>query len=341
MLLRRGNMGNGVAAVQFALNSLTAFMPKLKTDGVFGPKTDERVRQHQSAQRLKPDGVVGRVTIGTLFEAVALTGTTKITHLNDSVGRGTAFAASLAPTLRPPNLGPMPSPELAAWARAHEAFRQWWIHPPPKPTLINPTFGPIPLPKPPLNIFAPPEPAQTANFHIKHEPEEGGNVTLHFQQETTHSSINRIPKEQVFRIAVEWLVLKGRGADLALQPSINKKNANRDWFAEVEFSITSARELALQLESGIFELKMAGHFAAAISSELSAELFLGPKLDAEIALIGPGGLSGTSALKIFATAQGGLRLGYGPEKLPSGREVTHIETPSFVGSTTVGIGLMF
>ncbi len=51
MIIKSGDFGNGVAIVQFALNNITSFVPKLKTDGVFGVNTEGRVRQHQSQKK--------------------------------------------------------------------------------------------------------------------------------------------------------------------------------------------------------------------------------------------------------------------------------------------------
>jgi peptidoglycan hydrolase-like protein with peptidoglycan-binding domain len=67
MLIRQGNQSNDTAFVQRALNLSTRFTPKLAVDGIFGPRTAERVKQFQGARRLAPDGVVGPATLGALF----------------------------------------------------------------------------------------------------------------------------------------------------------------------------------------------------------------------------------------------------------------------------------
>jgi len=340
MLLKRGNKSSEVAAVQFALNGVSSFTPKLATDGIFGPRTEERVRQHQSRSRLKPDGQVGPLTFATLFESVALRGTTRITPLDEGAVRLGIGA---------PSLGPQPSPELAALARAHQAFLKWWAEPVPKPALpapgllVVPTpgpFGPVFLPRAPQVFFTPPPPTKTAQVQFTHEPDEGGNVTVHFQKETTVDFLDkRKPKETVFNFAIEWLILKGRLADLALQGTIVKKKPADAWSVEVEFSVTGGSGLALKLQSGPLDLKLAGHLAAALSSELSAQFFLGPKADAEITLIQSP--DGKRAMRIFLSAQGGVKAEYGQERLPDGREVTRWQTPAFVGSASAGIGFVF
>jgi hypothetical protein len=78
---------------------------------------------------------------------------------------------------------------------------------------------------------------------------------------------------------------------------------------------------------------------AAISSELSANVFLGPQAEAEILLIK--GMDGKSALKILLTAAGGLRAGYGPRELPDGREVFEWQKPAGYGSASAGLGFSF
>ena len=340
MILMRGKSGNEVAAIQFALNGVSAFMPKLKVDGIFGPLTHERVRQHQTTKRLKPDGIVGPLTFSELFESVALDGVVRITRTDGKAGIGGGVTSRFS--IGPPNLGPQLSPELAAWARAQEAFMKWWAQPVPKPAI--PVPSPFGIPTGPFGsgrtqVFqVPPSPAQTANVAFKHEPDEGGNVTIQIQKETSGEFFSRKPRETVAKFTIEWLMLKGRAAELGLEGSVNKKRPADAWSVELEFNITSSNRLALELQRGPLNLKLAGHFAAAVSSELSAEFFLGPKADAEITVIK--GMQG-SALKIFLSGKAGLKAEYGKEDLPDGREITHWHTPAFAGEASAGIGLVF
>lgn len=44
-----------------------------KPDGVFGPKTEQRVKDWQAHQGLKPDGIVGPITWGRMFPAAPVT----------------------------------------------------------------------------------------------------------------------------------------------------------------------------------------------------------------------------------------------------------------------------
>lgn len=58
--VRRGSRGASVEALQTSLNA-AGFGP-LKVDGIFGPRTQKSVRRFQGANRLVPDGVVGKKT---------------------------------------------------------------------------------------------------------------------------------------------------------------------------------------------------------------------------------------------------------------------------------------
>ncbi len=64
--LRSGSTGLQVAYCQNLLNARLTAQPCLWVDGMFGPKTDARVRQFQSMKGLKPDGVVGPQTWAAL-----------------------------------------------------------------------------------------------------------------------------------------------------------------------------------------------------------------------------------------------------------------------------------
>jgi peptidoglycan hydrolase-like protein with peptidoglycan-binding domain len=64
----RGARGADVCAIQAALNyHIRKAGPKLETDGIFGPRTDERLRIFQKFNRLVPDGIVGPLTRRMLF----------------------------------------------------------------------------------------------------------------------------------------------------------------------------------------------------------------------------------------------------------------------------------
>ncbi|WP_191141158.1 peptidoglycan-binding domain-containing protein [Polycladospora coralii] len=59
-ILRRGSKGNLVKVVQQKLGGIAV-------DGVFGAKTESKVREFQKAHGLKVDGIVGRNTWARLI----------------------------------------------------------------------------------------------------------------------------------------------------------------------------------------------------------------------------------------------------------------------------------
>ncbi len=71
----RGSTGQDVVTLQSKLNSRPpTSLPQLRVDGIFGVKTDARVREFQVSQQLKPDGIVGRLTWGKLLSSQPVTG---------------------------------------------------------------------------------------------------------------------------------------------------------------------------------------------------------------------------------------------------------------------------
>lgn len=64
-LLRRGSRGGDVADLQRKLNGWF-IMPRLITDGIFGPKTEAAVRNFQRQVGLAVDGIAGPATMAAL-----------------------------------------------------------------------------------------------------------------------------------------------------------------------------------------------------------------------------------------------------------------------------------
>jgi hypothetical protein len=175
-MLKQGAVGNGVAAVQFALNRAARgapdwTKPALVCDGIFGPLTLARVLDHQKRESLVPDGIVGPLTLDTLFTKVLLRSSVQITRTDAGTAgqkpsgfRPPPLALHTAPPMlrRPAPLrldppGPRPartypdlsnwlSPTLAELARQQQAFRAWWEKPHPKPPLRAPTPYPLRIP---------------------------------------------------------------------------------------------------------------------------------------------------------------------------------------------------
>lgn len=71
--LAKGATGQNVRALQDVLNFQIRRGDPLRVDGLFGAKTDARVRDFQAAVQLKADGVVGSLTNAQLFEVTDVT----------------------------------------------------------------------------------------------------------------------------------------------------------------------------------------------------------------------------------------------------------------------------
>lgn len=74
MMIRIGSTGNDVRDVQQLLNFTLPFQPLLAVDGIFGPKTNQRVVAFQKQNGLMADGIVGPMTgktlVGTVLQKV-------------------------------------------------------------------------------------------------------------------------------------------------------------------------------------------------------------------------------------------------------------------------------
>ncbi len=71
-VLRSGSSGNAVENLQFYINYVSDFYPSIPSvtrDGVFGPETENAVRQIQRTFGLAEDGVVGERTWRALYDA--------------------------------------------------------------------------------------------------------------------------------------------------------------------------------------------------------------------------------------------------------------------------------
>lgn len=64
--IKRGSRGPYVAYCQNLLNARLPAQSPLWVDGIFGPKTEARVRQYQTVKRLLVDGIVGPQTWAAL-----------------------------------------------------------------------------------------------------------------------------------------------------------------------------------------------------------------------------------------------------------------------------------
>lgn len=69
--LKLGDSGENVRYIQSLLSRLSAYLPPVQVDGVFGVETENAVKEFQRLVRLDPDGVVGRNTWNSLNSATS------------------------------------------------------------------------------------------------------------------------------------------------------------------------------------------------------------------------------------------------------------------------------
>ena len=73
MMIRIGSTGNDVRDIQQLLNFTLPLQPMLVVDGIFGPKTNQRVVAFQQRSGLMADGIVGPMTGNSLVTSVLKT----------------------------------------------------------------------------------------------------------------------------------------------------------------------------------------------------------------------------------------------------------------------------
>jgi peptidoglycan hydrolase-like protein with peptidoglycan-binding domain len=334
MLIRRGDSGNAVAIVQHALNGVTSLAPKLTPDGIFGPVTEQRVRQHQSQQKLSSDGIVGPDTLDTLFEVVAMTARARFSRIA-RVGVG----VNVAPRL--PSFGPAPqpnllSPSVAEMIRQQQLFWQWFAQPAPKPALpvqavivpVPGPFGPVFLPVAHQQFEVAGPPARTASVKFR-SAAEGGAFTLSIKREATADIAKLKFKEANYSIGLDWAVFKGRAAELTVGGTVQRASDGQ-LAVEAEASITGGSGLTVKGKLGeLGVIKFLPYLATAISSELSIQASAGAKGAVEINL-SPGG--GT---KVILTGKAGPKGMFGPVPGADGREHHQFSGLPFAGSLSL------
>ena len=337
MLIRRGDSGNAVAIVQHALNGVTAFAPKLEPDGIFGPVTEQRVRQHQSQQKLSSDGIVGPDTLDTLFEIASMTARARFSRTSR-----VAIGGNVAPRL--PSFGNAPpqpnllSPSVAEMIRQQQLFWQWFAQPAPKPALpvqavivpVPGPFGPVFLPvaHQQFDVAGPPERSAKIKFR---SAAEGGSFTLSIKREATADVAKMKFKEANYSIGLDWAVFKGRVAELTLGGTVQRANDGQ-LAVEAEASITGGSGLTLKGKLGeLGVIKFLPYLATAISSELSIQASGGAKAAVEIN-VSPGG--GT---KVVLTGKAGPKAMFGPVPTADGREHHQFSGLPFAGSLSLSV----
>lgn len=93
--LRWGSIGQDVRNLQAALNLWPGSTRQpLNADGIFGPKTNARVREYQQGNHLVCDGIVGPLTWGALAELLKQIG--QVTNIDKTVSGRIVTAANRA-----------------------------------------------------------------------------------------------------------------------------------------------------------------------------------------------------------------------------------------------------
>ena len=111
-LIKQGDKGADVRAIQDVLNFHIRRLAPLKVDGDFGPLTHARVVEFQKANQLKPDGIVGQNTMGKLFEEEQLPVTLVLTPRQATPTIGGPRLGIQPPRLIPPLTLPPLTPPL-------------------------------------------------------------------------------------------------------------------------------------------------------------------------------------------------------------------------------------
>lgn len=336
MLIKRGDTGNAVAIVQHALNGVTAFTPKLNPDGIFGPVTEQRVRQHQSQKGLAADGIVGPITLDSLFEIVRMKGSATFTRIS-RVGVGAAVGPRPLALRSAPPLPNLMSPSMAEVIRQQQAFWQWFAQPVPKPALpiqavivpVPGPFGPVFLPVAHQQFDVPGPPLRTAAKVQFQSAPEGGAFTLSVKGEASADVAKMKFKEAGYSIGLDWAVLKGRAAEISLGATVQRGNDGQ-LAVEAEASITGGSGLTLKGKLGeLGVIKFLPYLATAISSELSIQASAGAKAAVEMN-ISPGG-----GVKVVFTGKAGPKAIFGPVTTLDGREHHQLSALPFAGSLSL------
>jgi peptidoglycan hydrolase-like protein with peptidoglycan-binding domain len=320
-----GSCGRIVEAIQHALNAQGGG-DWLDPDGIFGPLTGARVHQHQSFCNLSPDGLVGRLTMDSLFQMVELSGRANFKRKNASaaapVRRSFAFGAGESAGV----LGPTwLNPELAEYARHVEAFQRWWNQGAPKQPL--PVPPPLVFPKPPIWIPLPPLTPPNA-FTLK--VPEGKAVSAGFANSIFgseykltlegSSDLKKDPQEPKkgyhfeqaeWTFKLEYPIFKYRNLEVSFAPALIKDGSG-------EFHVEASAELEFKNDlipkigkKTAFELIPFLGVAAKTNLEVEAEAGIKAALEIDVTSLGT---------KITVGVKGGPKAAFGSVKRPDGRE---------------------
>ncbi|QDT55250.1 Putative peptidoglycan binding domain protein [Caulifigura coniformis] len=94
--LWRGMPNEKVPLLQAALNKWRPELPQLDVDGIFGVKTEARVREFQQAARINVDGIVDQETWVHLDEQTGGHGNNDVYHIYNPLERNSQFLFELS-----------------------------------------------------------------------------------------------------------------------------------------------------------------------------------------------------------------------------------------------------
>jgi hypothetical protein len=322
--------------VQRALNLATAFLPKLTIDGIFGPRSDGRTRQFQSAKGLSSDGIVGPLSLNALFTGI---------HLEAMIvvrPRSSANPSPLPPVPQPFVFNPIIiAPRDIEWHAQVLAWRVWVMKPFPKePAPPLPATVPPSLSLPPTRLSVPPLPRQPvampqvppggvaqlpvpfltgANFET--------TVAAGFSDKTTPGKFKL--KLQEFKLKIDFAKVTGL-IDSEKVKSETEFSANEKGNLEIEQSVSITPFKIFSSEGTLADFKAAPLIVSTLGSSFEVSQFAGVKAVATFRPFGRG----------FEIEVGGK---FGPKFKLSHDENGAATTSAYplVGEGTVGMSFKF
>jgi peptidoglycan hydrolase-like protein with peptidoglycan-binding domain len=271
MIMKQGMQSNEIAIVQHGLNLSTMFTPKLTVDGIFGPRTTERVKQFQGAKNLAPDGIVGLLTLNALFTGVQLTGTIIVQHKAPDVQ--TSVPWTFNPFIT--------DPRDVQWHVQVQAWRDWAAKPFPKgPAPPLPSTVPPSLSLPPEGLSVPPLPSHRVT--IPEQP-PGGSASApvplpgaNFETSISGGFKSGKVKLQEFKFKLDFAKVTGLIDTNLVQHEVEGGNNDKGDLS-VEQKITVTPFKLFGTEGHLGAVKVATLLVTSVNSSFEASQFAGVK----------------------------------------------------------------
>lgn len=287
MLIKQGTNFNEIGVIQNALNVSTNFVPKLTVDGIFGPKSDSRVKQFQSAKNLAPDGAVGPKTLNALFVHMKLEAL--ITVIKKPVNNPPQPGFT-PPGFTPPSFGPPvpPSPSFSfnpfvvdprdlQWHAQVQAWREWVMKPIPKgPAPPLPADAPPSLSLPPQGLSVPLLPSETVNVSsggvaTRTVPFTGANFETAFTGNLKDGKF-----KQEFTVKLDFTKVTGLINTKAVEQEIEVGKTQKGDF-EITHNVKVTPFKIINHEGNNVDFKLAPLLITSVNSSFDASQFGGIK----------------------------------------------------------------